>query len=110
MRHTASRMTAAQSLPSPVTLRSPKALAEAGLVAPERLPALERVAAQYAVAITLPMAELIDATDPNDPIARQFVPTEPELHTLPEESGDPSATSPIRRSRGSSTAIPTAAC
>ncbi len=38
------------------TLRSPEALARAGLVAPERLPALERVAAQYAVAITPAMA------------------------------------------------------
>jgi lysine 2,3-aminomutase len=35
-------------------------LADAGLIAPERLPALERVAAQYAVAITPAMAELID--------------------------------------------------
>ncbi|MFI4963896.1 MAG: lysine-2,3-aminomutase-like protein [Caulobacterales bacterium] len=69
------------------TLRSPKALANAGLVAPERVSALERVAAQYAVAITPAMADLMDAAD--DPIARQFVPTEAELHALPEESADP---------------------
>jgi lysine 2,3-aminomutase len=71
------------------TLRSPDALAEAGLVAPGRLPALERVAAQYAVAITPAMAELIDAADPHDPIARQFTPTEAELHVRPEELADP---------------------
>ncbi|WP_372786190.1 lysine-2,3-aminomutase-like protein [Phenylobacterium sp.] len=71
------------------TLRHPTALADAGLVAPDRLPALERVAAQYAVAITPAMAELIDAADPGDPIARQFVPTEAELHALPAESADP---------------------
>ncbi|WP_309606262.1 lysine-2,3-aminomutase-like protein [Phenylobacterium sp.] len=71
------------------TLRSPKALDAAGLVAPERLPALERVAAQYAVAITPAMADLIDAADPDDPIARQFVPTEAEFDVLPEESADP---------------------
>ena len=71
------------------TLRSPKALADAGLIAPERLPALARVAAQYAVAITPAMADLIDAADSGDPIARQFVPTDAELRVLPEESPDP---------------------
>lgn len=69
------------------TLRSPAALADAGFLAPERLPALERVAAQYAVAITPAMIELIEA--PDDAIARQFVPTEAEFHLLPEESADP---------------------
>ena len=38
------------------TLRTPLALAEAGLISPERVPALERVAAAYAVAITPAMA------------------------------------------------------
>ena len=71
------------------TLRSPQALADAGLIAPERLPALERVAAQYSVAITPGMADLIDAADPYDPIARQFVPAEAELQARPEESADP---------------------
>jgi lysine 2,3-aminomutase len=71
------------------TLRTPEALAEAGLVDPADLPALSRVAQQYAVAITPPMAELIDATDPADPIARQFVPDMAELDPSPEESADP---------------------
>ena len=71
------------------TLRSIPALVHAGLVAPERLRALERVAAQYAVAITPCMAELIDACDANDPIASQFVPTEAELDLRPQELTDP---------------------
>jgi lysine 2,3-aminomutase len=71
------------------TLRSASALADAGLVAADRLPALERVAAQYAVAITPDMAQLIDEADPFDPIARQFVADEAELVTLPAESADP---------------------
>lgn len=71
------------------TLRSPKALARAGLVAPERLPALERVAAQYAVAITPALADLIDPTDPRDPIALQFLPQEAELDVDGIESADP---------------------
>ena len=50
---------------------------------------LERVAARYAVAITPDMARLIDRDDPNDPIARQFVPDEAELRHLPEERADP---------------------
>lgn len=71
------------------TLRRLPDLAEAGLVEAERLPALERVAAQYAVAITPAMADLIHAADPDDPIARQFVPTVAELVQAPEESADP---------------------
>lgn len=71
------------------TLRSAAALAEAGLVAPERLPALEAVAARYAVAITPAMAELIDAADDEDPVARQFVPRASELTALPIEAADP---------------------
>ena len=71
------------------TLRSPQALADAGLIAPERLPALERVAAQYAVAITPALAELIDPADPADPIARQFLPAEAELEVGALESADP---------------------
>ncbi|HXA40133.1 MAG TPA: lysine-2,3-aminomutase-like protein [Phenylobacterium sp.] len=71
------------------TLRTVQDLAAAGLVAPDRLAALERVAAQYAVAITGPMAELIDAADPHDPIARQFIPSEAELELRADESADP---------------------
>ena len=71
------------------TLRTPRALADAGLVAPERLPELEAVAARYAVAVTPSLAELIDAADPGDPIARQFVPDAAELDARPEESADP---------------------
>jgi lysine 2,3-aminomutase len=71
------------------TLKSPAELAAAGLVAATRLPALEEVAARYAVAITPAMAELIEAGDPHDPIAAQFVPHEAELDTTPEELADP---------------------
>ncbi len=71
------------------TLRTPAALAEAGLIPRARLPALERVAAQYAVAITPAMADLIDPLDPADPIARQFIPDVAELDVSPIESADP---------------------
>ena len=71
------------------TLRDPAALSRAGLVAPGGLPALERVAARYAVAITPAIAGLIDPDDAADPIARQFVPDEAELDARPGESADP---------------------
>lgn len=71
------------------TLCSPSALVEAGLTGADRLAALEKVAARYAVAITPAMADLIDPADPNDPIARQFVPDARELDARPEENPDP---------------------
>ena len=71
------------------TLRSAEALAEAGLVAPERVGALAAVAARYAVAVTPAMAELIDAADPDDPIGRQFLPDAAELIQRPGERADP---------------------
>jgi lysine 2,3-aminomutase len=71
------------------TLRTLPDLGERELVGPDRLRDLERVAAQYAVAITPAMADLIDAADPDDPIRRQFVPDAAELDRRPEESGDP---------------------
>src|SRR5262249_47448062 len=64
-------------------------LRDAELIAPQTLPAIEQVAARYAVAITPAMAELIDPSDPHDPLARQFVPDVAELDTRPEESADP---------------------
>ncbi len=70
-------------------LRSAGELAEAGLIDPDRLTAIERVAERYAIAITPAMVELIDAGDAADPIARQFVPDESELEAGPEERADP---------------------
>ena len=70
-------------------LRSIEQLQAAGLVAASRAGALEPVAARYAVAITPAMAALIDPDDPDDPIARQFIPDPAELVTLPQERTDP---------------------
>jgi lysine 2,3-aminomutase len=80
------------------TLRRPSDLIRAGLTAPERRGELERVAAQYAVAISPALAELIEPSDPRDPIARQFVPDAAELVVAPEERSDPigdDANSPV---------------
>ncbi len=71
------------------TLRQPAELVAHGFASAAALPALEKVAARYAVAITPDIAGLIDRDDPDDPIARQFVPTSDELVTHPGESADP---------------------
>jgi lysine 2,3-aminomutase len=72
-----------------MTIRLPSELIAAGLAPPEKLADLARVAERYAVAITPALAGLIDRPEPNDPIARQFVPDIAELTTTPEERADP---------------------
>jgi lysine 2,3-aminomutase len=71
------------------TIRSIADLKEAALAPAGGTAALGRVAERYAVAITPDMVWLIDRNDPNDPIARQFVPDARELQQLPEEHADP---------------------
>jgi lysine 2,3-aminomutase len=71
------------------TLRTPQDLVDAGLIDADARNAVGKVAARYAIAITPAIAELIDRADPNDPIARQFVPDVRELETRPEERADP---------------------
>lgn len=51
--------------------------------------ALTEVASRYAVAITSVMDALIDATNPDDPIAAQFRPDARELEIAPDELSDP---------------------
>jgi lysine 2,3-aminomutase len=50
---------------------------------------LEDVARRYAVAVSPHLLALVDPADPNDPIARQFLPSLEELNTLPQELADP---------------------
>lgn len=71
------------------TLTTPAGLIEAGLVAPERRAELDAVAGRYAVALTPALAALIDRNDPDDPIARQFLPDGRELDRAPFELTDP---------------------
>ena len=81
------------------TLKSARALIDAGFAAPARLAELEAVAARYAVAIPPALAGLVDPADPADPIARQFVPDGRELVAHPGEIADPigdSLRSPVK--------------
>jgi lysine 2,3-aminomutase len=70
-------------------LRRADDLLAAGLISPERRPEIEAVAARYALALTADLADLVDAADRSDPIARQFIPDAAELASRPEETGDP---------------------
>jgi lysine 2,3-aminomutase len=72
-----------------ISRRAPRDRAGASITGQDGLAALAQVAARYAVAITPAVADMMDRSDPRDPIARQFVPDPRELEQLPEESGDP---------------------
>jgi lysine 2,3-aminomutase len=71
------------------TLRTAEEIVAAGLISPERVAEIESVAMRYAVAITSSLVDLIDPADPEDPIARQFVPDVRELTSTPTERDDP---------------------
>ena len=64
-------------------------LIAAGLVEPARDEGIRRVAERFSVALTAEVAALIDPTDPVDPIAAQFIPSEAELAVAAEELADP---------------------
>ena len=79
------------------TLRTLEALEREGLVAAD--PRLAEAAHSMAIAITPEMLGLIDRSDPDDPIARQFVPSVAETEVAPEELADPigdEARSPVK--------------
>src|ERR1700726_2471694 len=77
------------NLKAVMTLREPAELVAQGLAPAADLAALEKVAARYAVAVTPDIAALIDRDDPDDPIARQFIPGAEELVGGPGENADP---------------------
>ena len=81
------------------TLRNGDDLVLAGIAQAFEREAITRVAERYAVAVTPAVARLIDSSDANDPIARQFVPDVRELDLHPRELVDPisdHAKSPVK--------------
>jgi lysine 2,3-aminomutase len=75
--------------PPHAALHTAADLIAAGLVPESKKAVIEEISAKYAVGITATVANLIDLDDPNDPIARQFVPDVPELSERLEEMADP---------------------
>jgi lysine 2,3-aminomutase len=88
------------------TLRSVPELQAAGLVSAAETVAVQAVAARYAVAITPAMTALIDRADPDDPIARQFVPDARELQHHPQRAGRPDRRRAIRPRAGHRAPLP----
>lgn len=71
------------------TARTPRDLVDAGVLDEERAAAIDAVARRFALAVTPDLIDRIDASDPADPIARQFVPDAAELDVHPDELSDP---------------------
>lgn len=83
----------------PATLRTGADIAMAGLADTSEIDALDAVGAEYSIAIPAGLAALIDPDDPEDPIARQFVPDPAELVMTDDELDDPigdNTHSPVR--------------
>ena len=81
------------------TLRSGADLFRAGFAAESEIAALDAVGAEYSIALPAGLAALIDRSNPDDPIARQFVPDPAELVRTDDELDDPigdEAHSPVR--------------
>ena len=73
----------------PRKLTSVDDLIAEGLVPEAARTAMTEVGARYAIAITPDIASLIDRSDANDPMARQFVPDARELEAHTAERDDP---------------------
>jgi len=71
------------------TLTSVKTLVANGFLSEDTRSALADIEDTYAVAVPLQFASLIDKSDPDNPIARQVLPSPHELTVLPEELSDP---------------------
>ena len=70
-------------------LRNLEDLVGRGLLSHNAVAGLEPVGSRYAIGVTEAMARLIDPSDPDDPIARQFLPDASELTEAPGENADP---------------------
>ena len=71
------------------TLKTADDLISAGLIPLERRAQAVEVEARYAIALTPAAARLIAPADPDDPIARQYLPDRRELVRHPDEVADP---------------------
>lgn len=71
------------------TIRTIESLVEYNLIDETRQPLLREVAEQFSVSITKQLVEQIEPHNPQDPIARQFVPSEQELLVSERELADP---------------------
>jgi len=73
----------------PRTARTTDDLVGQGLIAPSARAEIERVAQQFAVAITPSVLETIKSDDPEGGVAQQYVPNAAENTVTPDELDDP---------------------
>ncbi|OGT53835.1 MAG: lysine 2,3-aminomutase [Gammaproteobacteria bacterium RIFCSPHIGHO2_12_FULL_42_13] len=71
------------------TIRTLDVLLQKKLISKNDLPDLQEVVETFSLAISEQMHQLIDKSDPNDPIAKQFVPSRKELTISSIEQIDP---------------------
>jgi len=71
------------------TIRNLKEIAELGLIKLDELERLEKVVNHLPLSVTNQMLQAINPEDPNDPIAKQFIPSANELSLTAEETKDP---------------------
>jgi lysine 2,3-aminomutase len=71
------------------TIRTPDALIEHGLITEDARAEIDRVAQQFAIAITPSVLDAIVTADPDRGVARQYVPSIAEKITTPSELADP---------------------
>ena len=75
--------------PPALTLRQLDELSAAGFLDETRVAPLSAVAERYAIALPPALAALIDKSDANDPIAKQFVPDSRESESVAGDDADP---------------------
>jgi lysine 2,3-aminomutase len=86
------RKNSSRITPRPKPLTGLEALADHRLIDATLTESLREVAKRFSIAVPQSLVDLIDADDPADPIALQFVPNVRELHddplTVPDPIGD----------------------
>jgi lysine 2,3-aminomutase len=82
------------------TARNSQDLLDAGLISQDQAIAIDQTTQNFSMAVTSDMMELIDPSNPNDPIARQFIPSLEEFNVLPEEFADPIGDEPFTKVKG----------
>lgn len=70
-------------------LQTLKSLTENNLISEHTASELTDVIENFSFSITYEMVQQINKTDPNDPVAKQFIPSITEKTILPEELNDP---------------------
>ncbi|EKD73995.1 MAG: hypothetical protein ACD_45C00118G0016 [uncultured bacterium] len=81
-------------------IRTLEALSNQNLIQKTDLSALQDVVRHFSISVTDHMHQLIDKTNPDDPIAKQFIPSIEELNISAKEKSDPIGDMPHTAAKG----------